>query len=237
MEYLSNIELYICTLISDDGKYFEVSGDELHHAINVMRNKVGDNIFATNGTGNIFEGIITQINKENINAKIVKSFNYKKELDNFTFCIPNLKNPERLKFAIEKSIELGITNFIIFNSERTISKNINIERLRKIALASMKQSLHSYFPIIKTAKSVKELLDSNHQIILFDQSSKLALGDHKFDNIKKYLFVFGPEGSLSDNELMILKGNLIFNLGDYRLRSETAIVKSASLLSAMTKDD
>ncbi len=237
MEYLSNIELYICTFISDDGKYFEVSGDELHHAVNVMRNKVGDNIFATNGTGNIFEGTITKINKENINAKIVKSFSYKNDLDNFTFCIPNLKNPERLKFAIEKSIELGITNFKIFNSERTISKNINIERLRKIALASMKQSLHSYSPRIETAKSVKELLDSNYQIVLFDQSSKLALGEHKFDNANKYLFVFGPEGSLSDNELTTLKGNLIFNLGNYRLRSETAIVKSASLLSAMIKND
>lgn len=237
MEYLSNIELYVSTFIYEEEKYLEISGEEAHHAIIVMRNKVGDKIFATNGSGKIFECKIIDAGKESLKAAITKSIIYKNDLDNFTFCIPNLRNPERLKFALEKSIEIGITNFIIFNSERTISKNINIERLKKLSIAAMKQSLHSYFPVLETAKSVQDLLKDNYEIILFDQSSNLTLDKYKFNNNQKYLFVFGPEGSLSDNELKIINANLIFNLGNYRLRSETAIVKSASLLSAMFKND
>jgi len=237
LEYLSNIELYVSTFINEDEKYLEISGDESHHAVIVMRNKVGDKIFATNGSGKIFECKIIDSGKENLKAAIIKSFIYKNESDNFTFCIPNLKNPERLKFALEKSIEIGITNFIIFNSERTISKNINIERLKKISIAAMKQSLHSYLPVLETAKSVKDLLKHNYEIILFDQSSNLTLDKYKFNNKKKYLFIFGPEGSLSNNELKVINANLIFNLGNYRLRTETAIVKSAALLSVMIKND
>ncbi len=237
LEYLSNIELYVSTFINEDEKYLGISGDESHHAVIVMRNKVGDKIFATNGYGKIFECKIVDFNKEHLKAAIIKSFAYKNELDNFIFCIPNLKSPERLKFALEKSIEIGITNFIIFNSERTISKNINIERLKKISIAAMKQSLHSYFPVLETAKSVKDLLKHNYEIVLFDQSSNLMLDKYKFNNKKKYLFIFGPEGSLSNNELKEINANLIFNLGNFRLRSETAIVKGASLLSAMFNYD
>jgi RsmE family RNA methyltransferase len=99
----------------------------------------------------------------------------------------------------------------------------------------MKQSLHSYFPRIISADSIKELLNTNYQIILFDQSSNLILDKNSFDSKTKYLFIFGPEGSLSDNEIKTLNPNLIFNLGSNRLRSETAIVKCASILSEMVK--
>lgn len=237
MEFLSDIELYICSNFSEEEKILEINEDEFHHSVKVMRNKTGDKIFATNGKGKIFEGIITEIGKENLMAKIVQSFDFENELENFTICIPNLKNPERFKFALEKSIELGFTNFIIFTSERTISKNINPKRIEKISLAAMKQSLHSYFPKINLAKAVSELANPNYNIVLSDQSSTLVLSDYKFNKDSKYFLIFGPEGSFSESEIKILKPNLSFNLGNYRLRTETAIVKCASIISAVIKND
>lgn len=237
MEFLSDIELYICSNLSEEEKILEINEDEFHHSVKVMRNKTGDKIFVTNGKGKIFEGIIAEIGNENLTAKIVQSFDFENELENFTICIPNLKNPERFKFALEKSIELGFTNFIIFTSERTISKNINPKRIEKISLAAMKQSLHSYFPKINLAKAVSELANPNHNIVLFDQSSTLVLSDYKFNKDSKYFLIFGPEGSFSESEIKILKPNLSFNLGNYRLRTETAIVKCASIISAVIKND
>lgn len=235
MEYLSNKELYICSKFSDDEKILEIGGEEYHHITKVMRHNIGDKIFVTNGIGKIFESEITKIEKENLKAVNLKTLTFQNNFENYTFCIPNLKNSERLKFALEKSVELGVTNFIIFSSERTISKSINLKRLEKISLAAMKQSLHSYFPKIKLANSVKELLNTNNQIILFDQSSNLTFDKNNFNDKNKYFFIFGPEGSLSDNEIKILNSNIIFNLGNNRLRSETAIVKCASILSEMVE--
>ena len=237
MESLTNIELYITSSYSEANRFFEITEDEFHHATKVMRNRVGDKIYSTNGIGQIFEGKISEITKTNLVAEIVGKVSFKNNLDSFTLCIPNLKNSERLKFALEKSIELGFTNFIFFNSERTIGKKINKIRLEKISLSAMKQSLRSYFPKISIVESIIEMQNINYNTVLFDQSSSNKIKDFNFDKNQKYLLLFGPEGSLSDNEIKKINPDLILNLGKYRLRSETAIVKCVSIISDKLQND
>lgn len=231
MESLTNKELYICSYFSEGEKKFEINEDEFHHSVKVMRNRVGDEIFATNGLGKIFEGIITSIDKESLSAEIVNIYEFKNNLANFTLCVPNLKNPERFKFALEKSVELGFTKFIIFNSKRTIGKKVNLNRLNKILLSAMKQSLRSFFPTITEASSVSDLYSSEGEIILFDQASKILLKDLSFDQTIKYRLIFGPEGSFTKDEIELIRPSKVINLGMHRLRSETAILKCASILS------
>ncbi len=231
MESLTNIELYVCSHLSEDEKTFEISGEEFHHSIKVMRHRIGDKIYATRGLGKIFEGRVTTIKESVLAAEITNVFTYKNDLENFTLCVPNLKNPERLKFALEKSVELGFTNFIIFNSKRTIAKKINLEKLNKVLLSAMKQSLRSFIPKITEASSVNDLLVIDDEMILFDQASKILLNDVEFYPAKNYRLIFGPEGSFTSDEIELLKPDKIIKLSNHRLRSETAIVKCASILS------
>ncbi|MEJ2506258.1 MAG: RsmE family RNA methyltransferase, partial [Ignavibacteriaceae bacterium] len=162
-------------------------------------------------------------------AKVLDEIKKENKFANICFCIPRLKNPERLKFSIEKCVELGVTNFILFNSERTISKFSKIERWKKIALSAIKQSLHAYLPQIKIVSSLDEISELTGEKILLDQNAK-----HKFifsnRRDKNYYFIFGPEGGLSEKEINLFEEAKIFSLGEYRLRSETAIIKCASLL-------
>ena len=229
--YLSNIELYYCTSVSDEGKIFSLAEEEFRHSIKVMRNNVNDKIFATDGCGNIFEGVITEIKKGSLIAKIIKNHIYKNELQNFTFCIPNLKNPERLKFALEKCTELGITRFILFNSERTVSKGFNTERLNKIVISAMKQSLRTFLPKIKIVNSIIELRDLTGEKILFDQLSSNKFAGQNFNISKNYFMIFGPEGGLTNKEIQEINPTMTFRLIGNRLRSETAIIKVASIIS------
>ena len=229
-KYLSNIELYFCSSDYDDKKYFVLFDDEYHHAIKVMRNKVGDKLLATDGNGKIFEGIIEEIDSRSLKVLILKTYNYKNIFNHITFCIPNLKNPERLKFAFEKCTELGITNFILFKSEHSISKNLNTEKLKKIVLAAMKQSLRAFLPKIESINSLSELAKNEDEIILFDQNAEANFSNFKSDENKKYFFVFGSEGGFSEKELLILKSAKQLKLTDNRLRTETAILKAASMI-------
>lgn len=231
MEYLSNIELYFSSSISKDEKTFQLVDEEYHHAIKVMRKKIGDSIFATDGKGKIIEGVINSIDKKCIYVKVVKSFSYKNRLNNFTFCIPNLRNPDRFKFALEKCVELGITNFVLFNSERSISKNFNIDRINKILLSAMKQSLQSYLPKVEIYDSVLKFGELKDLKILFEQNSEIKLVNQKFDEVKNYYLIFGPEGGFSEKEILVIQPTVILNLAENRLRSETAIIKAASLIS------
>ncbi len=231
MEYLSNIELYYCSSLNENEQIFQLADEEYHHATKVMRNKVGDSLYATDGNGKIYEGIITSIEKKSISVRILKFNILQNRLKHFTFCIPNLRNPDRFKFALEKCTELGITNFILFNSERSVSKGFNIDRIHKILLSAMKQSLKSYLPRVNIFESVKNFKDLSVEKVLFEQNSESKLADKKFDTSKEFYFLFGPEGGFSEKEILDIQPTLILNLADNRLRSETAIIKVASILS------
>ena len=230
MEYLSNIELYYALPDNCSSSELLIEGEESKHIVKVMRHSMLDELYVTNGLGKIFHGEIKNISVEGVGVKINKTFRYKDELSNITFCIPKLKSPERLEFALEKCTELGVTKFIIFNSERTISKSLKIERWNKIVLAAMKQSLRSYLPVIGAVNSFKELLSIEGEKFIFEQSAI-----NQFNWINKnpnlnYYFIFGPEGGLSPVELDLTTKQNLYKLTGNRLRTETAIVKCASML-------
>jgi 16S rRNA (uracil1498-N3)-methyltransferase len=223
--------LYFCSFLTKDEHSFQLIDEEFHHATKVMRNQVGDKIYATDGNGKIYEGSIGFIEKKIIIVNTIKTYNYKNRLSNFTFCIPNLRNPDRLKFALEKCTELSITNFILFNSERSVSKGFNIERINKILLSAMKQSLQAFLPKVEIFDSVARFKNLNYEKLLFEQNSDNKLVDQQFDTAKKYNMIFGPEGGFSQKEILDIQPTLILNIADNRLRSETAIIKVASIIS------
>jgi 16S rRNA (uracil1498-N3)-methyltransferase len=147
-------------------------------------------------------------------------------------CLPKLKNPERFEFALEKCAEMGITNFIVFESERTISKTSKIERWHKILLSAMKQSLQSFLPSISTANSIEEIKNKNGKKIVFEQNAKNIFRGLQMDFKDKLYILFGPEGGFSQKELQIFSDEELFKLADNRLRSETAVIKCASIITS-----
>lgn len=232
LEHLSNIELFYSLPENISGNEIMLSGDEFHHAVKVMRHHSGDEIYVTNGEGKIFNGDIIEILKDSLIITVKKEFAYKNKFANVVFCLPKLKSPERFEFALEKCTELGITNFVIFESERTVSKSSKIERWQKIVLSAMKQSLQSFLPVISIVGSIKEIKSFEGKKIVFEQDTKnifSCLPENKED---KYYLLFGPEGGLSPKELSLFNEDELYKLAVNRLRSETAIVKCASLITS-----
>jgi len=226
---LSNIELYYSSEENISDETISLVGDEFKHAVKVMRAEISDTIYFTNGTGLIFKTEILLIKKDKLSAKIIETIKSKNKFENIVFCIPKLKNPDRFKFAIEKCVELGVTNFIIFESKRTIAKGMNIKRWEKIILAAMKQSLRAYLPKIKLMNNLSDIAESNGEKIIFEQNAERKF-QFEFEMDKKYFLIFGPEGGLTEDELKLFDTDLIYSLSNHRLRSETAIVKVASLI-------
>ena len=229
MEHLSNIELYYTPPEFVSKNDLVLLAEEIKHAISVMRNSVGDDLYVTDGTGSIYLSKISLIKKESLDAQIIKTYKYTDQGRDLVFCIPKLKNPERLRFAIEKCIELGITRFKIFESKNTVSKTSNLKRLQKIAIAAMKQSLRAFLPQIEF-DTFDKIIKSDGDKIFFDQKAKDNFKDET-KILKPAFFIFGPEGGFDNSELKSIDTVKIFNLAKNRLRTETAIIKCASLLN------
>ena len=231
LEHLSDIELYYTSSEFVESEKVTLNGEEFHHAVNVMRNSVGDIIHITDGEGRIYKSEIVQITKNYLSAAIQEKLIYENQVANIWFCIPQLKNPDRLKFAFEKCVELGITNFILFSSKHTISKKGNSEKFLRTTFAAMKQSLRAFLPKI-VSSSFNEIINLHGTKILFDQNSKISFGGN-VDIKKPIYFLFGPEGGFNKDEIKTVDSESRFSLSPNRLRSETAIIKCASLIKLL----
>lgn len=229
-QQLSNIELYYTPPQKIFNKIIIVDGEEYSHITKVMRHSFQDELFITDGEGNIYSGSINKINKNNIELEIKNILSYENRFKNIYFCIAKLKNSDRLEFAIEKCTELGLTNFIIFDSERTISRANKIDRWNKILLSAMKQSLRSFLPKLEV-HNLNDIVNLPGIKIGFEQSSLNEAGSLKLDPDEIYYFIFGPEGGLSEQELNLFKEENVFKISDNRLRTETAVISIASLIN------
>ena len=234
-DFLSDVELY-CTSHSIIDDVILIDGEEAHHITHVMRNFKGDAIHITDGNGSIYKSVISEIGKRNVLAKVIESIRYENKFSNITFCIPRLRNTDRFEFALEKCVELGITNFIVFDSTRTIAKGEKIERWQKIILSAMKQSLRAWLPKVSYVKSISEIYKLDGTKILFDQNASqtfqsfLPTLNSQF-SIGNCFFLFGPEGGFSEEECRVMNVECRVKLTDNRLRSETAIITAASILT------
>ena len=237
-EYLSNVELYYSNDTVDS--YIQMSEEESKHISKVMRHSVGEEIFVTDGKGTIYKTSIIEACSSTVTLRIIERIKYNNQFENIIFCLPRLKSNDRFEFALEKCIELGITNFIVFNSERTIAKGEKLERWNKIALAAMKQSLGGFLPKIQFIDSINKLNEFDGEKFIFEQNAEVNFNDDIAKNVTsqndKTYFIFGPEGGLSDDEIGSIGNSNLIALTPNRLRSETAIVTTASFLSLMNSE-
>ena len=233
---LSNIELYSTKNKNIQSDHLTIDGDDVHHIAKVMRHKESDEIYVTDGDGNIYLIKISEILKNEIKGKILKTYRYTNELKNVTICLPLLKNHDRLEYALEKCTELGITNFIIYEAKRSTPKGMKIKRWEKLVHAAMKQSLQSFLPTISELNSFESLNELPGIKVMFEQNSDKSFVDfiielESFQN-ENLILIFGPEGGLTEEEINSIDEKVICRLTMNRLRSETAITTAVSILSA-----
>ncbi len=230
--FLSDVELYYSQEVGSDS--ILIRDEEFHHIKDVMRHKIGDELFITDGKGCIYKTEIEQIEKKYLSTQITSVLEYPNQLSNITFCIPRLKNTDRLEFALEKCVELGITNFIVFDSQRSVAKGEKLDRWQKIANAAMKQSLRAWLPNVAYCKSVIEIMKVEGNKFFFDQNAELSLSKYLSNQsftLSRSVLIFGPEGGFSIGESSVLNGETKIKLTENRLRSETAIVTAASIIA------
>ncbi|MEX2403718.1 MAG: RsmE family RNA methyltransferase [Balneolales bacterium] len=207
-------------------KTLNLSGDEARHAVKVLRFKVGDAIFVTDGAGSRYEGRIEVAGKNKLQVSILHKHSTPKPAE-LVLVLGLLKNRQRLEFAIEKAVELGCIKIILFKSDHSERGKVNLERLQAIAVSAMKQSLRNYLPDVQLRDSLGDAIKgfNDHTLITAHEKQKKEAPTF-FELNKNHLALVGPEGGFSDDEIRLMeksKGRTI-SLGDYRLRTETAVV-------------
>jgi len=207
----------------------ELSKEEARHCAKVLRKKSGDHIQLTDGKGNWYEATLSVVTPKFCSFELSKKTpNYQKRNYQLSIAIAPTKNISRYEWFLEKSTEIGINNIIPIicqQSERTIIKP---ERLNKVLLSAMKQSLKAYLPNLQPSENLKKWLQStdwtqypNRYIAHMGAETLL---NKTYTPAQDALILIGPEGDFSKEEIAIAqeKGFQSISLGNSRLRTETA---------------
>ena len=242
----SKIRLYFSNKIQSD-LVTHLNKNQSHYIKNVMRLKPGENISIFNSYGE-WNSTIESYEKGNAQIKVLDKVRgqerYRKELlykENekkiWLAFSPIKQNP--LNFMIQKTTELGVQKFIPLICERSIVKNINIARIKKIIIESSEQSNRLSIPEIKKIESLKNFIKvfpKNGCIIFCDiNSDKKNLKEILRKKIEGPICILvGPEGDFSETERqLIVNLNQAYplSLASNILRAETAAIAAITIVN------
>ena len=202
---------------------------ESRHCIKVLRYKRDDKVQVLDGRGNLYDCTIFDDNLQQCALDITHADF--KDLDDskLHIVIAPPKNPDRIDWFIEKSVEMGATRVSFALSERSIRNKIKLERLERISIAAMKQSCSRYklrIDDIAPLSDVLRQIDAGQRLIPHLEEGKRILIHDALKPKKDTCILIGPEGDFTPKEIKSAIDNNFkpVSLGDRRLRTETAAI-------------
>jgi len=212
-----------------------------HHALRVMRVKVGDFLILFNGDGFEYRGRISDINKKTINVEILSKEKNNNESPIIINLFQSISSNEKMDMVIQKATELGVSSIQpIFTSRSTVKLSLDrtkkrLIHWRQVAISACEQSGRSKIPTIKSPiefDQISEGIKTNSLNLLLhpdnlEESSNLP--NEYSGDINIFI---GPEGGFSQDEALLLKKQNCINiqLGPRILRTETAPLAIIAIL-------
>jgi 16S rRNA (uracil1498-N3)-methyltransferase len=224
------MKLFYGTISGND---VEIEPDEQQHIAKVLRMKDGEELYVTDGKGNLAKGNLFFEGKKIKMQTTEIQHNLPKFPFELHIAIAPTKNMDRIDFFVEKATELAVSEISFLQTEKTERKHFNVEKITKQSIAASKQSLRFHFPKINVLQKLSDFIENcspentfvAHCDENFTRTSLAAL-----NNQKSLTILIGPEGDFSPKEIQLLqeKGIRSISLGEQRLRTETAGVFVAS---------
>ena len=212
--------------------------DEAAHLSRSLRMQVGDRLYTTDGQGSYQVQKISSIAKGRVvlqaSGSAVAAL---AQAPSVHLAISTLKATDRMEWMVEKLQEIGVcAQLTLLQLDNTERNFINLDRLRRIAIAGLKQSRSPFLLHVEGPKSLEAWLKSLPQATLYfgyygpiAPSTMLGPADVK----TKVAMAIGPEGDFSITEIALLLQNKAKPtlLGHTRLRAETAAVVAATQIA------
>ena len=202
-----------------------------HYLSKVMRINIGENFSIFNKNGE-WEAKVKNLNRGIIEFLITKKIRASINEKEICLAFAPIKT-NYLNLMIQKATELGVTKFMPVLTERTIVRELNEDRLKKIIIEASEQSNRLHVPELCKLIKLNEFLKLN-------QNLNLIFGDLNSDNTKVNLsnkeslcILIGPEGDFTTkerNQIMKFKKLIPLKINNNILRSETAAISMISII-------
>ena len=213
----------------------KLSKTQSHYIKNVMRLKQGDKISLFNSSNGEWDASILAYVNDLTEFKVEKLSRPQEEENNLWLAFsPIKKNPQDI--MLQKTTELGVQKFVPLLCERSVVREINIERAEKIVTEASEQSNRISVPKILKIENLENFLKNfpeNGHLIFCDINSKSSNLKNILSSKNPICILIGPEGDFSEKErkkILNLKNVQCLKLNNNILRSETAAISALSII-------
>ena len=242
------MQLFYSKDISSSG-FCTLDAEESRHAVRVLRLREGDELNVTDGRGNLYRcRIVTADDRACIIEVAEQEFSIFNSQFSIHLAVAPTKNPSRMEWLVEKAVEIGVGEITLLNCDHSERSFLKTDRLEKLAVSAMKQSLHTTLPPIHPAVSLRELMrneelgmrnsqdaaDTNSSFITHHSPLKFIAHCEAdkprtplataLEPGRDAIVLIGPEGDFSPEEIALALDNGFqpVSLGPSRLRTEIA---------------
>jgi 16S rRNA (uracil1498-N3)-methyltransferase len=216
---------------------------EAQHCLKVLRMKVGDNIHLTDGKGNFYKAAIEGTNWKDCKLRVLETipqaplWNGKIEI-----ALAPPKNMERIEWFAEKATEIGIDKICFLLCRFSERKEIKTERIGKILISAMKQSVKARLPELTEMLDFKQFIRqqfNGQKFIAHCHSGDKPCLSQVYSKNENVLILIGPEGDFSEEEVTLAEeqGFIPVSLGKSRLRTETAALVACHAIHVVNQID
>lgn len=219
------------------GKFYKLSTEESRHVVKVLRLGVNDPVHLTDGMGFIYRCKIVDANPNKCKVEIRETIKKHKPRDIYIhIAIAPTKSMDRFEWFIEKVTEIGVDEITPILTDRSERKTIKNERLEKVMIAAMKQSLKAFKPKLNELTTYTDFIHNNHSatkcIAHCIPVQKAFLKNILIDQ-NEITVLIGPEGDFTADEIKLAVEHdyLEVSLSTSRLRTETAGIVACNTIN------
>jgi 16S rRNA (uracil1498-N3)-methyltransferase len=221
-----------------------VTGELYRHMARVLRLKQGSEVGLTDDSGNQFCGVIEEVGAKSLTVRITGTQPPPEETQGLRVTLyQGLPKGEKLDLILQKCTELGVTEVVTFDADRSIVKLRGersagrLGRCEKIVQEAARQSGRRSAPKVTIGGSLEAVLrEAGHTVKLLlwegEQTTRLHETFQAYDSPESVAVIVGPEGGLSAEEVeqAVASGFTAVSLGKRILRTETAGLAMLSIL-------
>lgn len=215
----------------------EMPEEEAAHCLRVLRLGVGDEVMLTDGKGCFYKAVISAATGKRCQVKVTETIEQEPLWNgHLHLAMAPTKNMDRIEWLAEKATEIGFDELSFLNCRYSERKVIKTERVEKIVVSAVKQSLKARKPVVNEmmdfARFVKQNFAGQKFIAHCNEGEKPLLKEILVPD-EDALVLIGPEGDFSPEEVKLAEslGFRSISLGKSRLRTETAALVSVHIMN------
>lgn len=215
----------------------ELPEEEAAHAVRVLRLEAGDEVTLTDGKGCFYRAEISAASNKRCLVNVLETLPQEPLWQgHLHLAMAPTKNMDRTEWFAEKATEIGFDELTFLNCRFSERKVIKTERIQKILVSAIKQSLKARLPKLNEMtdfnKFIRQPFNGQKFIAHCYEGEKPLLKDIVRRG-EDALVLIGPEGDFSEEEvkLAVEQGFQPISLGRSRLRTETAAFVACHILN------